>query len=225
MSFLLMKTKTNKDLLTVWSLCAGHLCSLWIHSSFPCCAEAQETDLQGPHCTCPYYTWVWPIESISRRLKGCRMLRLGIQLPRSLPARVSQIVSVPPLSPLFPYVSLFHMVAPYFQVPLQVVTLVPSSLRKIMVPCCFQPQGAVLPLWFFYSRTTPCIQFIKSSPNYPLRVGHLFPLRTQMMLNAPKHYNVKRHKKNLSELQNKIYKSKLFEIFLTNHYPSKQFKE
>lgn len=51
MSFLLMKTKTNKDLLTVWSLCAGHLCSLWIHFSFPCCAETQETDLQGPQLT------------------------------------------------------------------------------------------------------------------------------------------------------------------------------
>lgn len=121
--FLLMRVKTHRDFLTVWSLCAGHLLCCPLDPLFISLLLWGPGDRPvGATFTAPLpfaCTWVWPTESISRRgdVGGCDWV------PRSLPARVPQVVSVPPLSPHSPQGSLFHMVLPISRFPYQLSPL------------------------------------------------------------------------------------------------------
>lgn len=104
------------------------------------------------------------------------------------------------------------------------LTFAPHSLRKVMVPCCFWPQGTVLPLWFHCPRTTPL--HIVSLLNPP-QITHLE--WAICFLSEPnqcsKHYCIKMHKAIPIRIVERDLKANFLEIFLTNHYPFKQLNQ
>lgn len=136
--FLLMRVKTHRNFLTVWSLCAGHLLCCPLDPLFIFLLLWGPGDRPvGATFTAPLpfaCTWVWPIDSISRRLRWGWRLRLGAQKPSCKDATGCLC---PSPEPTFPTGELVPYGAPYFQVPISALTLAPSSLRKITVPWCF----------------------------------------------------------------------------------------